>query len=194
MHIEVYPHVWKFTLGHFNEDLHQFLFSLTRRNPQRISDFTKKTESENSIQHVSCSVLLQMQLTPWAATMSPPSSFPCSASQHPGTIALNCVCEHLGFISVCVSISKMPPKVIASLLTPFWHTEGFSDNRKSYTLTGPIHRLLGQQLPIWHHAKNLLCLCSLVCSLEMCKNLLFILKHIHILNVYIHEDTWESLG
>ena len=53
-----------------------------------------------------------------AVRMRPPGSFPRSFTQHQASVALNCACEHLCFISICALISKMCPKVIASLLLP----------------------------------------------------------------------------
>ena len=63
----------------------------------------KKKWRQNSTQRLFCSKSLSRQHTAWAARGASPSSIPPelhSASQYQTTIALNCVCEHLCFISV----------------------------------------------------------------------------------------------
>ena len=63
----------------------------------------KKKWRQNSTQRLFCSKSLSRQHTAWAARGAAPSSIPPelhSASQYQTTIALNCVCEHLCFISV----------------------------------------------------------------------------------------------
>ena len=65
--------------------------------------YKKKKWRQNSTQRLFCSKSLSSQHTAWAARGAAPSSIRPelhSASQYQTTIALNCVCEHLCFISV----------------------------------------------------------------------------------------------
>ena len=73
-------------------------------------------KSENSVQCLFCSELIQRQRTPQAARVAVPSSFPSNYTQHLAAMALNS--EHLCFIWIYF-VHHQPdvcPKVIASLL------------------------------------------------------------------------------
>ena len=61
--------------------------------------------------------LLQMQYTPCALRVTPPSFFLWKylAYQHQAAVTLNCACEFLWFILIYF-VNKMFPKAIASLL------------------------------------------------------------------------------
>lgn len=113
---------WKFALCHFafTKDLHEYLFLLTERNLKESLLLQKKAKSRNSIQHVFYSGLLERHHTPRAGRVAPPRSFPGSYTQH-----LSFQLPWLWTLSVsiwlylnlfCASISKVCPKVIASLL------------------------------------------------------------------------------
>lgn len=114
------PTLWKFTLCHstFTKHLHQYLFSLTKRNLKRIFTFTKKAESENSVQRLFCREPSQRQL----ATRALPSFCCRNYTQHPSiklpqlwNVTVNNCAFYLDLFCASVS-SKMRPKVIASLL------------------------------------------------------------------------------
>lgn len=129
------------------EDLHDYLFSLTERNMKRIFALTK-SEKQKQLSAFVLQWALQRQrarptdLLPWE---------PHSASQPQAPIALNCVWEHLCFISVnfghpsvrcvlsyqkslrqvilgvweCSNITPYKLKVIPSSLYAMWAWKGF---------------------------------------------------------------------
>ena len=103
----------KFTSCHlaFTKDHHQF--SATKRNPKKISFLWGKAKSEHSDQGSFGSRSCR------APRMAPPTFFPepHSASQRRATTALNCVCEHLCFVSIdsVHLLAKMGPNLTASI-------------------------------------------------------------------------------
>lgn len=94
LELQVAHGFWKFALYHFafTKDLHEYLFSLTERNPKRVFAFIRKSESGNSVQPLFCRNLLRGSATP-AETVAPkllPKELH-SGSQRQAAVALNCV-------------------------------------------------------------------------------------------------------
>lgn len=142
------PRFRKSVLYHttFTEDLHQYLFLLTKRNLKRIFTFTKKGEKQK--QH-SASVLqraiIEAARNPsresGTAKLLPQELDP--AFQHQAAIALKCVCEHYIFYLdlFCASVSrKMCPKVTTSLLYTISVYKIFHSNTLLLESEGNLYR------------------------------------------------------
>ena len=119
--IQVSSTFQNFSLHHFvfTRDPHQDLFSLTKRNPKRTFTFYQKSQKVKIVFSVcfagshyrgSCARSSQSG----TAKLFPQE--PYTASQLQATTALNCVRASMPYLHLfCVFISKMCPKVIASL-------------------------------------------------------------------------------
>ena len=96
------PHFWKvrfMPLCFYDRPTLVSVFA-NQKKSEEFCFYKRKVKSKNSIQCWFCSELLQRQHAPWAVRVALPSPFPGNYTQHQAVITLNCVCEHLCFISI----------------------------------------------------------------------------------------------
>lgn len=107
--IQVSPAFPKFALCYFifTKDLHQYLFSLIKKNLKKDSHFSEtRQKSENSVQRMVCSKPLQKKHTQVEWHHQPP----CQGITYTQRL-------HIRYLNLlCASFSKMCPQAIASLL------------------------------------------------------------------------------
>lgn len=121
------------------------MFSPTDRNPKGIFDFPKsQSKISDSVSFAGGTVeAVGSQPSARPAKLLPGTTFSISASQHLAARAMDCVWEHLSFISIC-SVSplarRLPGKSFLGFM-PFRHKRSCRKARLAFrTVADPCNR------------------------------------------------------